>query len=137
MTTGPAGFREVEHTADWELEVWAADLAGLLEQAATGMYRLMGVRFAPGKPQTRHLELQAEDREGLLVAFLSELLYLTEMEKLGFDEYQLSIEGDNLSAQISGYPIDSLSKEIKAVTYHHLDIRERDEGLAVNVVFDV
>jgi len=29
------GYREVEHTADWELEVWAADLPGLLEQFDT------------------------------------------------------------------------------------------------------
>ena len=31
MIAEMAGYREVEHTADWELEVWATDLAGLLE----------------------------------------------------------------------------------------------------------
>jgi SHS2 domain-containing protein len=39
-----AGYREREHTADWELEVWAPDLPRLLEQAARGMYRLAGLR---------------------------------------------------------------------------------------------
>ncbi|MFC2053874.1 archease, partial [Chloroflexota bacterium] len=31
-----AGFREIEHTADWELEVWAPDILELLKQAAIG-----------------------------------------------------------------------------------------------------
>ena len=36
----------MEHTADWELEVWAEDLSGLLEEAAGGMYELMGVEVS-------------------------------------------------------------------------------------------
>ena len=43
-----AGYRELEHTADWELEAWADDLPGLLEQAARGMYALSGVRLDGG-----------------------------------------------------------------------------------------
>jgi hypothetical protein len=46
MTHSTAGFREIEHTADWELEVWAPDLPALLEQAGRGMYALAGVRLA-------------------------------------------------------------------------------------------
>ncbi len=137
MSADTAGFREVEHTADWELEVWAVDFSGLLEQAANGMYRLMGLQFVPGERQTRKLALQAEDREGLLVAFLNELLYFAELEKLGFDQYRLLIDGLRLSARISGVAIMAQSKEIKAATYHQLDIRENDRGLRVNIVFDV
>ena len=37
------GHREVEHTADLELEVWAPDMPALIEEAARGMYGLMGV----------------------------------------------------------------------------------------------
>ena len=43
MTVPPHGYREIEHTADWELKVWAPDLRGLLEQAARGMYALSGI----------------------------------------------------------------------------------------------
>ena len=48
MAKQSSGFREKEHTADWELDVWAPDLPALLEQAARGMYWLMGARLEEG-----------------------------------------------------------------------------------------
>jgi len=44
MDNSQSGFREREHTADWELQVWAPSFSGLLEQAARGMYALSGTR---------------------------------------------------------------------------------------------
>lgn len=138
METQPtAGFREVEHTADWELEVWAPDMPGLLEQAAQGMYALTGARLKSGPRFTRGIELQAYDREGLLVAFLEDLLFYGEVAGLGFDTFDIRVEQNSLRAQVSGAPLESQSKEIKAVTYHDLAVRETERGLAVNVVFDV
>ncbi len=62
-----SGYKEIEHTADWELEVWAPDLLGLLEQAARGMYALSGTCLAPGTRLRRSLSLPANDPESLLV----------------------------------------------------------------------
>jgi protein archease len=132
-----AGFSEREHTADWELEVWAPDFIGLLEQAARGMVSISGIRLKNGPRQNRDIHLTALDRESLLVRFLAELLNLGEQEHLGFDVYQFALEGDRLSVVLEGAPIISQDKEIKAVTYHNLAIRETDEGLVVNIVFDV
>jgi len=132
-----SGFSEREHTADWELEVWAPDFPGLLAQAAQGMYSISGVRLKEEPPQKREIHLTALDRESLLVRFLTELLILGEQEHLGFDVYQLALEGEQLSAVLEGAPIASQDKEIKAVTYHNLSIRETDQGLMVNIVFDV
>jgi SHS2 domain-containing protein len=131
------GFREVEHTADWELEVWAADLPGLLEQAALGMYALAGVRLQNGPRHTRTVAVRAQDGESLLVKFLSELLYLGTQEGLAFDALNLRLEGDTLQAELTGAPIAAQDKEIKAVTFHNLAIRQSARGLVVNVVFDV
>jgi len=132
-----AGFSEREHTADWELEVWAPDFLGLLAQAALGMYSISGVRLKEEPPQEREIHFTALDRESLLVRFLAELLNLGEQEHLGFEVYQFALEGDRLSVRLKGAPITSQDKEIKAVTYHNLCIRETDEGLVVNIVFDV
>jgi len=132
-----AGFSEREHTADWELEVWAPDFPGLLAQAARGMYSISGVCLKEEPPQERKIQLTAPDREGLLVRFLAELLNLGEQEHLGFDVYKFALEGDRLSVGMEGAHITSQDKEIKAVTYHNLCISETDEGLVVNIVFDV
>jgi len=133
-----AGFREQVHTADWELQVWAPDLPALLEQAARGMYALSGLRLQPGPPQTRRLELHALDAESLLVRFLTELLWLGQQEGLGVDSFQLALDPDwTLRAELTGALILSLDKDIKAVTYHNLAVRQTPQGLEVEIVFDV
>lgn len=138
MTGQPeAGYREVEHTADWQIEVWAPDLPLLFKQAALGMYALSDTRLRPEARLTREIKLQGQDPESLLVSFLTELLYLGESQGLGFDRFNLQINGDYLFAQVEGAPIQTQSKEIKAVTYHNLEIRETSRGLEVSIVFDV
>jgi SHS2 domain-containing protein len=76
-----AGYREIEHTADWEIEVWAHDWSTLLEQAARGMYALTSTHLKPTPRLSRELILQAYDCESLLVKFLGELLYLISIQR--------------------------------------------------------
>lgn len=132
-----AGYQEIAHTADWELHIWAPDMPGLLEQAARGFYALMTARLKSGSRETRSFEIESQDRENMLVSFLTELLLLCELENLGFDTFDLHIDGDQLVANLSGSHLESIAKEIKAVTYHNLAIRETTLGLETNIVFDV
>ena len=137
MNTPASGYREVEHTADWELHVWAEDLPALLETAARGMYALSGTRLAPGPRVSREFEIPFTDRETLLVDFLSELLFYGEDGGLAFDACDLQFDGSTLKVRAEGAPIQSQDKEIKAVTYHRLQIRSTGRGLEANIVFDV
>jgi len=132
------GFREHAHTADWELEVWAPNLAALLEQAAKGMYALAGMKLQKGHPLERNLKLEAADAESLLVRFLAELLWLEENENVGFDRISITLSsGFNLHASLKGCTILSVDKEIKAITYHNLVIQTTPRGLSTRIVFDV
>lgn len=132
-----AGYLEEAHTADWELRVWGPNLPVLLEQAARGMYRLAGVCPKEASRESRTIEIEFSEPESLLVDFLSELLYLLETEYLVFDRFDLAIKENRLIANLRGAPLDSIDKEIKAVTYHNLVVRESERGLEANVVFDV
>ena len=132
-----AGFRELEHTADWELEAWAPDLPALLEQSARGMYALAGARLQAGPRLDRRLDLPMKDPESLLVTFLAELLFLEEQDGLAFDTFNLHIEGELLHASLGGAQLASIDKEIKAVTYYNLAIQKTPRGLEVKIVFDV
>ena len=131
------GHRELEHTADWALEVWAPDMAALLVEAARGMYGLMDVALAAEPRESRRLELAAADRESLLVDFLAELLYLAESEGLAFDRLDLAAADGRLQGSLEGAPIESHTKDIKAVTYHRLKVRDTECGLLTRIVFDV
>jgi SHS2 domain-containing protein len=137
MTERPAGYREIEHTADWELEAWGPDLPALLEQAALGMASLAGLHLVSGPRQERRFEIDAGDPESLVVSFLSEILYYGEEQGIGFDSFDLDLNGMQLSARLEGAPIQSIDKDIKAVTWHKLEVRFEEKGVKVRVVFDV
>jgi len=138
MTVQSAGYREIEHTADWELHVWAPDLSALFVQAARGMYALSGTRLQDEPRRSKFLELSASDLESLLVVFLEELLFLGEQEQIGFDRFDdMKLNQNRIEVRLEGAPILLQFKEIKAVTYHNLEIRETKQGYEVNIVFDV
>lgn len=131
-------FEEIEHTADWAYRVRGNNLAELFIQAAQGLYLLVGMQLTPGAKITRSIELKALDRESLLVAWLNELLYLHESESLGFSQLEIQrLEGTSLKAKVTGAPTQQWLKEIKAVTYHNLAIRNTESGLEVTLVLDV
>ena len=132
-----AGYHERSHTADWALDVWAPDLDGLLQQAARGMYALMQARLAREPREQYQFEINALDREVILVTFLSELLYFTQRDEVGFDQFNLTWDDQRLTAVVEGAPLESLAKEIKAVTYHNLMVRETEGRVEATIVFDV
>jgi SHS2 domain-containing protein len=135
MTT--SGYQEMPHTADWALAVWAPALIDLLQQAARGMYALMHTRVQGEPREMYRFEIAAPDRETLLITFLAELLYFTQRDGVAFDRFDLTLAGERLVAEVEGAPIDSIAKEIKAVTYHNLAVRDTERGLEATIVFDV
>ena len=131
------GFEEIPHTADWSIRVWADDFEGLLAESARGMNWLSGAELAKGPRVKKTFETKEPDGESLLVAFLSELVYYAEQENMGFNDFVIELKNDTLKVEMEGAPLQSLSKAIKAVTWHKLEIQESARGLEVEIVFDV
>ena len=131
------GFLELKHTADWAVQIWAPNFPALLVQSAMAMFEMTGISLEKKPRVERVVELAASDEESLLVAFLSELLYLQDVENLGFDSIQLSTFGYELQGCLSGAKIACRTKEIKAVTYHNMQIIRSPKRLEVTIVFDV
>lgn len=133
-------YREVEHTADWALQVWAPTREALFVEAAKGMYALAGATPSDARagPLVRLIELSGGDYEALLVAWLQELLYDLEAEGNVYTEFRIqTLTPTHLQAEVIGASIGQVTKAIKAVTYHNLDIRDMAEGFEVAIVFDV
>jgi SHS2 domain-containing protein len=132
-----SGFLELAHTADWALKVWAPNLVRLLSEAARGMYVLMELELAEVPPVEVPIALEAYDGESLLVAFLGELLYFNEDQGLAFTHFELDLQEYRLNGIMLGAPVISQRKEIKAVTYHELEIVYRNNRYEATIVFDV
>jgi SHS2 domain-containing protein len=132
-------FEEVEHTADWALRIRGRDLGELLVNAARGMSSLLVSESAsmPARIEER-FDIEADDAEGLLVNWLSELAYWSEVEGIVFCKFELDeVTPTYLRARGRGDYAPRLKKHIKAVTYHNLEIVKTDDGLEATVVFDV
>jgi SHS2 domain-containing protein len=132
-------FEEIEHTADRALKIYGRNFEELLRNAAFGLNSLMGVNEETGATtQIKSIILDAEDAEGLLVEWLSELAYWAESEMLVFTKFDLKkVSPTHVKAAVAGRQVSKLERHIKAVTYHKLEIVKTDTGLAATVVFDV
>jgi SHS2 domain-containing protein len=120
------------------LRVWASTLPALFVDAAEGLYALAGARAAPGEGQRQGCECRGEDYEALLVGWLQEWLYRTEMQGLVFEAFRVDrLTPTELAGSAVGRPTGHLDKLIKAVTYHNLKIEAAAHGFEVTVVVDV
>jgi len=133
----PAGFEELDHTADRAIRVWARTPAELFEQAARGMFALM-VDLSQVSTIARHdLTIEMDDLESALVDWLNELLYWHEMHHEVYSEFTVSLAEGQLRAQCAGGPVTSMQAAVKAATFHDLVIREDEAGVwRVEIVFD-
>jgi SHS2 domain-containing protein len=101
------------------------------------MYLLMAVEVSDEARRHHHVEIQADDGEQLVVSFLEELLFLVDTDRLAFYGYLLQVEDTQLSAHLEGGFAVRYGREIKAVTYHDLEITRTESGLRTHIVFDV
>ena len=134
-------FEILEHTADSGIIAYGRDLRGAFKNAARGMFSLITDLDSIGEVVRRDIELDAPDREGLLVAWLNELIYLFDTDNILFRRFDITELSDNrLKARIYGERVDRAKHElkmgIKAVTYHMLKISQGD-GYRVQVLFDI
>ncbi len=140
MDVKTGGFEEVAHTADLEIKVWGQDLNSLFAASAEGMFHLSGIEeYEKGFSAIREeISLDAMDYEGLLILFLEELLYRLTEDYMLFDIDQITIkENFSLKAKLRGTQVKTYLRDIKAVTYHRLNICKVEDGYTVNIVFDI
>lgn len=131
-------WQELDHTADVALRVWGADLADVFTTAARGMFALLTDIASISTTRTLRVELDSLDAEALLVDWLNELLYLTEVEGLAFTDFSFEVlTSTRLKACAQGGPLTEYASYIKAATFHNLVIQLIPEGYVTELVFDM
>ncbi len=143
-------FELIDHTADLEIRVYGATIEQLFHNALCGMFQAIKPQI-PGcsikndrvqcKELSRHHKLHVEspDREALLVDFLSQALYLSDVHNEAYLDVTIHALSDTMiDATIHGAPITGFEDvEIKAVTYHDMKIQKMNGLWQVNIVFDI
>jgi SHS2 domain-containing protein len=137
-----APYRILDHTADVGLEAEGATLAEAFANAATGMYSIMVHLDRVSEQVQRPVRVEAEDAEGLLTAWLLELLFITEVEGLVFRRFDVQEASPrHLAAVAYGEPLDPQRHPkgavVKAVTRHALEVGPIEGGYRVRVILDI
>ena len=151
-------FEVLEHRADAGIRVSGATVEEVFVSAAAGMFHVISEEPPPGWDESRKLYMEAGDAAGLLVDWLSELLFLLEVKHFWvtgtsvniieerIEEKEKDKEGKGrgekkyiLEAEVKGLRFSGSfsGTEIKAVTYHKLEIIESAEGYETEIYFDL
>ena len=131
-----AGFEILEHTADVGVRGWGETVERAFEQATRGMLDIVGA-WLPGPGERESIEVEAHDLGALLVDWLGEVLYLQDTRDVVVAGLQVSSVDEGRAAgwvELAARPDEIEGTAVKAITYHQLEVAERD-GLWVARVF--
>jgi SHS2 domain-containing protein len=138
---GGGSFQFIDHTADVGIRVSAATLEEVFETAGLAFAELVTSTNSLEYRVERRFTLLEDDIETLLVSWLQELLYLLDTEGLIFGRFQVKLQDSSLEAaawgEVFNPEVHEMRTEIKAVTYHQLEVTQSDEGWQAQVIFDI
>jgi len=133
-------FTELSHTADVKIQVSAPTLEALFSDAFEALMQVMYGKERNGGTR-REFTLQADNNESLLVDFLSEVLFISEVEELVFSHADISFRREELHAVLDGEPFDPArhagGTEVKGISYSGLSISHDTNGYMLDVLLDV
>ena len=138
MTTH-AGHSLEEHRGELEIRIDAPSVRELFAEAGRALAEAM--HATPLEMPTglsEEVVLSARDREALLVDWLNELVFRSEVSKALFTKFDVThLTEHQLVATLRGTRVRELRNPVKAATYHGLSIAERAGGVTAKVILDV
>jgi len=143
LTESVINYETLDHTADLAVKVQAEFLPELYHNCASAMFDIMiGLENICPEKVGERFELSGTDLENLLVNMLSELLYRFNVHKMVYGDFTIEyLTHEKLTVYAKGQKFDKsiheLKTEIKAATYHDLQIEATADGFTVTIVFDV
>lgn len=138
----PKPFEIIDHTADIGINVYGRTLKDLFSNAAVALFSLISDPGQVKATETRTVSVSAPDRESLLICWLNELIYLWDTEHLLLSHFKITrLTSQHLEAACLGERFDpskhSVHRDVKAATYHMLQINRGTQGYQTRVIFDI
>ena len=135
-------YELVDHTADFGIRVFGPDAAGLFTNAALALFDCLTETDKLNGVDKIAVSAEGVDWPDLMVNWLRELLYLWAGREMLVKNVKVdSISEHKISASVVVDRFDPevhvVKSEIKAVTYHQIQVIADPKGWAANIIFDV
>lgn len=137
-------FEYLEHTADAEFIAYGRTIDEAFVNSALAMTNLM-INPASVQPAVeKDVELTGDALDMLLYDWLSELIYIFEVDRLIFGKFEVHVTEEGgayrLKAKAMGESLDKhpdIFLNIKAVTFHDLRFEKRNNIYEAQVLLDI
>ncbi|MDD5561623.1 MAG: archease [Candidatus Omnitrophica bacterium] len=135
-------YRFIEHTADIGIRVKSFSLAGLFKNAGLAITDISFQKQTSQYPGKHNIVIRqkAANVEELFINWLNELLSVSAVESLVFEDIQVTQINENyVDAVAVGRDMRDykLNTEIKAATYHQLKVKKTGLIWQAEVILDV
>ncbi len=132
-------YEILEHTGDVKIKAYGKTKEDLFQNAMVGMFAILNSKLKTQKLKPRTIKLKSSDINALLVDFLNEVNYFRQVYKEAYDKAEFKKFSDKeLKGMLRGRPVEEFLEDIKAVTFHGLEIKQNPRGIWETViVFDV
>lgn len=132
-------FKILSHTADLKIKAFGKTKKALFLNMLKGMANALQAKIKNQRPRTKKIKIKSLNLEILLVDFLNEVLYLTQVNEEIYNDVRFKkFTTSEIEGEIIGQKVERFGEDIKAATYHGLSIRQRKDGLwEAIVLFDI
>lgn len=133
-------YKILNHTADVRIQAFGKTKEELFLNTLKGMAEVLQPQIKDKKQKIKNeIKIYSIDLDNLLVDFLSEVLYLSQINKRVYKNIKFFKFSDKgLEGELSGNEVESFGEDIKGVTYHGLKIEKNKDGLYETIVlFDI
>jgi SHS2 domain-containing protein len=131
----------IDHTADFGIHVFGGNEKDLFQNAAMALMDQLVETVDLLARQEKRITIEGNDWPDLMVNWLREILYLWAGEETLVQSVQIEAIAENsLAAHLWVDPFSSerhkLKSEIKAVTYHQIQVFDAGNRWEAKVIFD-
>lgn len=143
-------FEFLSHTADIQMRAYGKTKEELFCNALNGMFQSIGPHaqgcetkngrlICPQLPEKQTVDIRSTQFDLLLVDFLSEALYFSDIHNQAYFDAEIhELTDTHVRATLRGVQIERFDVvEIKAVTYHELEVKQVDGVWQATIVFDI
>lgn len=135
-------YKTIDHTADFGIHVFGADAKDLFANAAFALFDLITDINALKGSNEHKVNITGDDWPDTMVNWLRELLYLWTCKEMLVKTTDISyLTEHELIARVNFDPYDpdrhEIKNEIKAVTYHQVQVEKGLLGWESKIIFDV